>query len=77
MNSRFPAEPPQRRRSHPLNTARSAFRNGDNEIRLTLPVTPHVVGGSGLTIHPAVAIALGVSPGQRRHFKNSPHGKSA
>ncbi|MDT5346885.1 MAG: hypothetical protein QOH91_172 [Mycobacterium sp.] len=58
----------------PLNTARGAFRNGDNEIRLALPVTPHVLRGSGLAIHPAVATVLGVSPGQRRYF-STPQGK--
>jgi hypothetical protein len=31
----------------PLKTARGAFRNGDNEIRLALKVTPDLLRGSG------------------------------
>lgn len=57
----------------PLYTVRGAFRKGDNEIRLAVPVTHDVLRGSGQPIHPAVAIALGVRPGQRRRF-SSPHG---
>jgi hypothetical protein len=58
----------------PLNTVRGAFRNGDNEIRLALPVTAEVLRGSGQAIHPAVAAAVGVAPGERRMFA-SPHGE--
>ena len=58
----------------PLNTVRGVFRNGDNEIRLALPVMADVLRGSGQAIHPAVAAAAGVAPGQRRMFAN-PHGE--
>ena len=58
----------------PLNTVQGAFRNGDNEIRLALPVTAEVLRGSGQAIHPAVAAAVGVTPGERRLFA-SPHGE--
>ena len=56
----------------PLNTVRGAFRNGHNEIRLALPVTADVLRGSGQAIHPAVATAVGVTPGQRRTFASRP-----
>jgi hypothetical protein len=69
-----------RRRSHderptvpPLYTARGAFRPRPKEIRLALTVTPNLLRGSSLELRPAVATALGVSPGQRRVFSNS-HG---
>lgn len=52
----------------PLRTARGAFRNGANEIRLAITVTIDVLRGSGQSIRPTVAAALGVSPGQRRTF---------
>ncbi|MCH9701857.1 MAG: winged helix-turn-helix domain-containing protein [Actinomycetia bacterium] len=58
----------------PLNTVRGAFRNGDNEIRLLIRVTADLLRGSGQAIHPAVAAAAGVDPGQRRTF-TSPHGQ--
>ncbi|WP_232076852.1 winged helix-turn-helix domain-containing protein [Mycobacterium gallinarum] len=57
----------------PLNTARGAFRNGANEIRVAVLVTAEVLRGSGQTVHTAVADAVGVSPGQQRIFA-SPHG---
>jgi hypothetical protein len=57
-----------------LNAVRGAFCNGDNEIRLALPVTAEVVRGSGQAIHPAVAAAVEVAPGERRMFA-SPHGE--
>jgi hypothetical protein len=60
----------------PLNTARGAFRNGPNEIRLAVTVTHDVLRGSGVPTRPAVATALGVSPGQRRAFA-SQHGDVA
>ena len=47
--------------------ARGAFRCGDNEIRLALPVNADVLR-SGQPIHPAVASVLGVDPGHRRLF---------
>jgi hypothetical protein len=43
-------------------TARGAFRNGDNEIRLAIPGTADMLRGSSLQLRPAVAAALGVSP---------------
>ena len=52
----------------PLNTARGAFCNGDNEVRLAVAVSIDVLRGSGLQIRPAVAAALGVNPGERRVF---------
>ena len=60
----------------PLNTARGAFRNGPTEIRLAVTVTPDVLRGSGVPMRPAVADALGVSPGHRRAFA-SQHGEVA
>jgi hypothetical protein len=60
----------------PLYAARGAFRNGDNEIRLAMPVNADVLRGSGQPIHPAVATALGVSPGRRCMF-TSPQGPVA
>jgi hypothetical protein len=57
-----------------LNTAPGAFRNGNNEIRLAIPVTIDMLRGSGLQLRPATAAALGVSPGQRRIF-SSPQGQ--
>jgi hypothetical protein len=57
-----------------LNTAPGAFRNGDNEIRLAIPVTIDMLRGSGLQLRPAAAAALEVSPGQQRVF-SSPHGQ--
>ena len=58
----------------PLNTVRGAFLNGRNEIRLALPVTTEVLRGSGQAIHPAVADAVGVGPGERQVFASS-HGE--
>jgi hypothetical protein len=52
----------------PLSKARGAFRNGPNQIRLAVPVTKDVLRGSGQPIHPAVAVALGLKPGQQRRF---------
>ncbi|MBY0286792.1 MAG: hypothetical protein K2X52_06550 [Mycobacteriaceae bacterium] len=60
----------------PLYAARGAFRNGHKEIRLAMAVNADVLRGSGQPIHPAVAAALGVTPGQRRLFA-SPHGPVA
>ena len=51
-----------------LSTARGAFHRGRHEIRVALPVTSDVLRGSGQTVNPAVATALGVHPGQRRSF---------
>lgn len=57
----------------PLNTVRGAFRNGDGDIRLLVRVTSELLRGSGQVIHPAVATAAGVDPGERKTFTN-PHG---
>lgn len=57
----------------PLNTARGAFSNGGNEIRLARRCSPDVLRGSGLALPPAAAGALGLEPGQRRSF-TGPHG---
>lgn len=51
-----------------LRAVRRVFRNGRNEIRLALAVTPDMLRGSGIRIHPSVASALGVNPGQQRAF---------
>ncbi|CAA0127295.1 Uncharacterised protein [Mycolicibacterium vanbaalenii] len=57
----------------PLNTIRGVLRNGPNEIRIAIPVTSELLRGSGQTVHPAVATAVGVAPGEQRTFV-SPHG---
>lgn len=58
----------------PLRTVRGAFRNGDDEIRVALPVTAELLRGSGQALHKSVATAAGVSPGQHRTF-TGPHGE--
>ena len=57
----------------PLNTARGAFHNGRNEIRLAILVNDDILRGSGQPITAAVAAALAVTPDQQRVFTN-PHG---
>ncbi|MGP4058543.1 hypothetical protein ACTWP6_27590 [Mycobacterium sp. 4D054] len=57
----------------PLNAVRGAFRNGVNEIRVAHLVTSDLLRGSGQVVHPAVADAAGVFPGQQRTFTNA-HG---
>lgn len=57
----------------PLNTVRGAFRRGRHEIRFAFPVDTQVLRGSGRPIPTAVAAALGIGPGQQRHYK-TPHG---
>lgn len=52
----------------PLNTVRGVFRNGDNKIRVAVPVTPDLLRGSGQTVSPALATALGIHPGAQRSF---------
>jgi hypothetical protein len=47
----------------PLYIARGAFRNGDNEIRLAMPVNADVLRGSGQPIHPAVARSVSALDG--------------
>lgn len=56
-----------------LNTLRGVFRNGPAEIRVAQLVTSEVLRGSGQTVHPAVADAAGVAPGQQRTFTGT-HG---
>lgn len=58
----------------PLRTVRGAFRNGDDDIRVALPVTSELLRGSGHALHKAAAAAAGVSPGQPRTFPG-PHGE--
>lgn len=55
----------------PLHAARGAFRNGDNEIRVSFAVTSDLMRGSGQPIHAAVATALGMNPGDQRVFTGS------
>ena len=57
----------------PLRAIRGAFHNGDNEIRLAIPVTSELLRGSGEAVHRAVAAAVGLTPGDHRTFTN-PHG---
>ena len=52
----------------PLNAIRGAFHNGGKEIRITLPVTSDTLRGSGQSVHPGVATALGIHPGEQRTF---------
>lgn len=59
----------------PLHTVRGAFHNGDNEVRLAIPVTRELQRGSGHPIPPAAATALGINPGGRRTFTGA-HGNS-
>ena len=56
----------------PLSTVRGAYRNGDNEIRVELPVTVDTLRGSGQILTPAIASALGVHPGHQRAFVGTP-----
>jgi hypothetical protein len=58
----------------PLRTILGAFHNGDNEVRVTVPVTAELLRGSGQALHKAVAAAAGVTPGQHRTF-TGPHGE--
>lgn len=66
-NDKWPTTPP-------LNTVPGAFRNGRNEIRLTVPVTVDVLRGSGVHLRAAAAAAVQVSPGERRDF-TGPYGQ--
>lgn len=71
----------------PLNTVRAVFRNGPNEIRVALTVDADLLRGSGQSLHPALATALGLHPGDELTFTGtttitvywrtlSPHGAS-
>ncbi|MBS4730562.1 hypothetical protein MSM1_20305 [Mycobacterium sp. SM1] len=57
----------------PLRSVRRVFCNGRNEIRVALAVTRDLLRGSGQQVHPAVAAALGIHPGEHRLF-SGPHG---
>ncbi|WP_234904119.1 hypothetical protein [Mycolicibacterium frederiksbergense] len=52
----------------PAASVRGVFHKGRHEIRVALPVTVDHVRGSGQPLHPAVATALGLTPGSERLF---------
>ena len=52
----------------PLNAIRGAYHNGGREIRVALPVTFDTLRGSGQSVHPGIATALGIHPGEQRTF---------
>jgi hypothetical protein len=52
----------------PLNRARGTFRNGQNQIRLAIPVGVELLRGSGQPLPRPVAQALSVGPGHERLF---------
>lgn len=47
----------------------TAFRRSDGCIGIAVPVTTHVLRGSGLSIDSPVAQAIGVAPGHSRDFE--------
>ncbi len=55
----------------PLNTARGAFHNGRNQLRIAVSVTSEMLRGSGQTLNSAIATALGIHPGEQRSFTGS------
>jgi hypothetical protein len=55
----------------PLSAVRGASRQSDGCVRITIPVTTQVLRGSGLSIEPPVAEAIGVLPGRSRDFETS------
>jgi hypothetical protein len=57
--------------SQRLRDARGAFRTRENELRLAIPITRDLLRGSGQAINPAVAAAVGVTPGYDRTFTSS------
>jgi hypothetical protein len=59
----------------PFNTVRGAFRRGRTEIRLAIPVDADVLRGSGRPIPAPVATALGLHPGEKRHYETA-HGQT-
>ena len=59
-----------------LRTARGAFHDPHHQARLLLPVTADLLRGSGRPLPPAFAAAIGIRPGQRKHF-TSAHGQTA
>jgi len=54
-----------------LSTVPGAVRQSGGCIGIAIPVTAHVLRGSGLSIDPPVAQAIGVTPGNRRDFETS------
>ena len=52
-----------------LNTVPGASRRSDGCVQIEIPVTTQVLRGSGLSIEPAVAEAIGVFPGHSRDFE--------
>lgn len=52
-----------------LEAVPTAFRRSDGCIGIAVPVTTHVLRGSGLSIDSPVAQAIGVSPGHSRDFE--------
>ncbi|TDK85348.1 hypothetical protein [Mycolicibacterium mucogenicum] len=56
-----------------LNTVPGASHRSDGCVQLAIPVTTQVLRGSGLSIEPPVAQAIGVAPGLSRDFETD-HG---
>lgn len=56
-----------------LNTVPGASHRSDGCVQLAIPVTTQVLRGSGLSIEPPVAQAIGVAPGLGRDFETA-HG---
>ncbi|MFL0240833.1 helix-hairpin-helix domain-containing protein [Mycobacterium sp. SMC-17] len=54
-----------------LHTVPGASRQSDGCVRVEIPVTAQVLRGSGLSIEPAVAEAIGILPGHCRDFKTA------
>jgi hypothetical protein len=54
-----------------LDTVPGASRQPDGCVRIAIPVTTHVLRGSGLSIDPPVAEAVGVTPGSSRDFETA------
>lgn len=54
-----------------LNTVPGASRRSDGCVRIAIPVTTQVLRGSGLSIEPPVAEAIGVAPGHTRDFETA------
>lgn len=52
----------------PLNRARGVFRNGQNQIRVAIPVGVELLRGSGQPLPRPLAHALSVGPGHERLF---------
>ncbi len=51
-----------------FNSVRGAFRRGRHQIRLAIRVDQQVLRGSGRPIPPAVAVALGLRPGEHQTY---------